>query len=555
MAFVYSSIRSAKRSATFARRWPWRWFGMVVVLSGVLAMPLAAQQDPTSTPELVSTAVAKLMLEGQPAGRVAVSQGVVGPSFALAPIAAALGVELRTGPLGDSHTLILEDRRIIFGPNQAVMLTVAPDGKTQREITRLGQLPFRDGAGLKVSLEALEKALGEPLSYRFIWLPSELELQISRPELRVLEGSINVVNQYQESVVGIEFSDKPRYRVERSPGVLVIRLLGDRLALPVKQPRVADALITAIRVSEDRVRFELADHADADEPRLQLTPKPRLVIEVFEKQNSARRVDNPSRQSASQVAGIRTIALDPGHGGPETGAIGPGGNAEKDLNLLVARALRLQLERRLRVKVVMTRTEDVDVPLETRAAIANEARADLFISLHLNSSFGATAHGAETFFLSREASDKISADIAAQENKFSSGTDDPELDLRMILWDLAQSYHLAESQRFATLVQEELNLTLGLRDRGVKQAPFHVLMGAKMPAVLVELGFLSNPEEESKLQTPAYRAELVDALVRAITRFKKQLEGGSTIEIDTAGASSGGDITGSQEASQTRTPR
>ena len=105
--------------------------------------------------------------------------------------------------------------------------------------------------------------------------------------------------------------------------------------------------------------------------------------------------------------------------------------------------------------------------------------------------------------------------------------EDPEFGLQLILWDLAQSYHLAESQRFATLVQEELNLTLGLRDRGVKQAPFRVLMGAMMPAVLVELGFLSNPAEEARLQDASYLTELVDSLVRAVVRFKAQVEGGA----------------------------
>ncbi|MDX1643730.1 MAG: N-acetylmuramoyl-L-alanine amidase, partial [Thermoanaerobaculia bacterium] len=97
--------------------------------------------------------------------------------------------------------------------------------------------------------------------------------------------------------------------------------------------------------------------------------------------------------------------------------------------------------------------------------------------------------------------------------------------LDLILWDLAQSHHLAESQRFARLIQEELNGALGLTDRGVKQAPFRVLRGAAMPAVLVELGFLSNPEEERKLQDPAYRTQLVDALVRATQRYRALAQG------------------------------
>ena len=136
----------------------------------------------------------------------------------------------------------------------------------------------------------------------------------------------------------------------------------------------------------------------------------------------------------------------------------------------------------------------------------------------------------ETFFLSLQASDEMAAEIAAIENEAAAGgpTDNPLTDLDLILWDLAQSYHLAESQRYARLIQEELNGALGLADRGVKQAPFRVLRGAAMPAVLVELGFLSNTDEEQRLQDPEYRTQLVDALVRATQRYRALVEGRTT---------------------------
>ena len=502
------------------RRRGWRIAGA----AGLIATLAAAEQEPPAAPEAAPTAVARLLREGRPVARVPVTLLPDGPRFALQPIAAALGVELRVGPLGDSHTLLFDDRQIILGPAQAIMVTVSADGANQREITHLGKIPIRDAAGLKVTRELLERAIGEPMNYRFAWAMDRLELEVSRPELRRLQGSINLVHQYPVTFVEIELSEAPRFRVERPPGALEIRLVGDLLEVPLETPRAADPLVTNVQVRSDRVRLELADNAIADEPRLLQAPRARLVIEVFEKASPRSVETDAQRQVQPPAAGIRTIALDPGHGGSETGAIGPSGTAEADLTLLVARALKLKLERRLPVKVIMTRTENVDIPLETRAAMANEHRADLFISLHFNSSFGASAHGAETFFLSREASDQMAAEIATAENQMATKEDASELDLQMILWDLAQSYHLAESQRFANLVQEELNLTLGLRDRGVKQVPFHVLMGAKMPAVLVELGFLSNPEEEAKLQRPTYRADLVDALVRAIVRFKNQIE-------------------------------
>ena len=193
------------------------------------------------------------------------------------------------------------------------------------------------------------------------------------------------------------------------------------------------------------------------------------------------------------------------------------------------------LEERLPVRVVLTRDNDGELPLEARAALANQYKGDLFVSLHLNSAHGSSANGAETYFLSLEATDEAAAMAAAAEN-VGSQDGDPLFDLQLLLWDLAQSQHLAHSQTLAKLIQEELNLALDMRNRGVKQAPFRVLMGVAMPAVLVEFGFLSNPSEETKLRDPQYRLSLAEALVDAISRYR-------------AGVSS---VPGGQEEAMTR---
>ncbi|HEY4591343.1 MAG TPA: N-acetylmuramoyl-L-alanine amidase, partial [Thermoanaerobaculia bacterium] len=139
----------------------------------------------------------------------------------------------------------------------------------------------------------------------------------------------------------------------------------------------------------------------------------------------------------------------------------------------------------------------------------------------------------ETYFLSPQASDPRAASSAATENTAPSApaTSDAaapsaaeQQDVDLILWDLAQSRHLAESQRFANMIQGQLNEALQIKDRGVKQAPFRVLKGATMPAVLVELGFINNPEEEKKLQDPVYRDQILDALVTAIARYRTSIE-------------------------------
>ena len=168
---------------------------------------------------------------------------------------------------------------------------------------------------------------------------------------------------------------------------------------------------------------------------------------------------------------------------------------------------------------ISARDEDADLPLETRSALANQLKAELFVSLHLNASFGSSATGAETYFLSLDASDERAQQAAEEANRgIASG--DPLTDLQLILWDMAQTRHLATSQRLAALIQEELNATLGLRNRGVKQAPFAVLMGAAMPAVLVELGFMSTPSELERLKDPVYQNELAESLTRALVRFR-----------------------------------
>jgi N-acetylmuramoyl-L-alanine amidase len=221
---------------------------------------------------------------------------------------------------------------------------------------------------------------------------------------------------------------------------------------------------------------------------------------------------------------LPVIVLDPGHGGVETGATGPSGLQEKALTLDLAQRLKSRLERQ-GATVVLTRDDDRILPLDDRTAIANHNRAMLFISIHLNASKRKAAVGAETYFLSTGATDDEARTLAGLENKAyeSPGSDGqaqpkspPDHGLELILWDLAQNSFLAESSRLAEAVQAELNTATGVRDRGVRQAPFRVLMGATMPAVLIEAGFISNPEEEARFKDDAYKDKVVDAIARAV---------------------------------------
>jgi len=236
--------------------------------------------------------------------------------------------------------------------------------------------------------------------------------------------------------------------------------------------------------------------------------------------------------AAIQKSSVSRVVIDPGHGGSEDGAIGPTGLKEKDLTLDVARRLRtlLQLEG---FDVILTRDGDEDISLDDRAATANEYRADLFVSLHANASRFSGAYGAETFFLAPEATDDEARTLAALENnaaraQASRATDE----LPMILWDMAQVGYLEESARLAETIQARLNRLLDIRDRGVRQAPFRVLVGATCPAVLIELGFLTNHGEARRLGENGYRQQLTDALRDAISTFRREARGAEGIVVE-----------------------
>ena len=227
----------------------------------------------------------------------------------------------------------------------------------------------------------------------------------------------------------------------------------------------------------------------------------------------------PRRTSAFDV-----IVIDPGHGGNDTGAIGVGGIREKDLTLVLAKKLASDLEAQS-FKVILTRNTDTTLPLMERTAIANYNKADLFVSIHLNASPARSARGTETYFMSRRATDQWSRQLADKENAATGGGGSSDgQDLKLVLWDLAQTAHMVESQALAETIQKEFNQLLNTGDRGVRQAPFVVLEGAQMPAVLVEVAFLTNPTEAKQLEDPAFQDQAANALDKAIVDFKNRYE-------------------------------
>jgi len=223
---------------------------------------------------------------------------------------------------------------------------------------------------------------------------------------------------------------------------------------------------------------------------------------------------------------INRIVVDAGHGGHDSGTLGPDGIQEKDVVLDVALRLGQLLKQRLGADVIYTRDDDTFIPLETRTAIANKAQADLFISVHANSSPDSSARGVETYYLNFTTS-ADALEVAARENAVS---DESIHQLSDLVKKIALQDKINESREFAADVQQSLYAGLeegnpGLRDRGVKKAPFVVLIGANMPSILAEISFLTNPSDAHELRDGAYRQRIAESLYHGVSRYIGSLSG------------------------------
>jgi N-acetylmuramoyl-L-alanine amidase len=242
-------------------------------------------------------------------------------------------------------------------------------------------------------------------------------------------------------------------------------------------------------------------------------------------------VKDPEITLAEQLGlKVRRVVIDPGHGGHDSGALGPSGKKEKDVSLAISKKVAQQL-RDAGLEVLLTRDKDTFVRLEDRASFANDHRGDLFISIHCNSATSRKLRGIETYSLNI-ASDRYSIRLAARENASSEKSIS---DLQFILADLATKANTEESTRLATRVQRSLVSRLaekdaGLRDLGHKQALFYVLLGAKMPAILVETSFISNAEDEKRLASGKYQEQVASAIAAGVQEFLGDRERVANVE-------------------------
>ena len=355
--------------------------------------------------------------------------------------------------------------------------------------------------------------------------------------------SINTIRPYLLKVrsyshpdktrVVIDLSEKTEFRADKltNPDRIFIDIMGSIVKLEdtFKQIKIDDGVIKTVRTAQfneeiTRVVFDL--YREAKYEVFSLIEPDRVVIDIFKSGKEAAISQTlpakPEEKSAPgpEITGNRVVIIDPGHGGKDPGAIGPTGLKEKDVTLGIA----LYLEKLLKgagIPTYLTRSKDEFVYLENRTNFANQKNGFVFISLHANSVLNhrPSAEGIETFVLSSKYIGASARDVADRENRASRAHPEVDADLALIIADLEESANIKYSLDFADIVQKKLVNYLKLENRGVKQAPFVVLKGANMVAVIVEVGFISNPKEEKLLKTSKFRENAAQALFEAIKYY------------------------------------
>ena len=443
---------------------------------------------------------------------------------ALDDLAALLQLAVREDSLG-AITVSYKSQTIVLTPDQA-LASVA--GK----LISLPAAPVRNGRRWLVPLELISRALATVYDTR---------LELRKASRLLILGDVRVPRvliRYEllGAVARLTVDATPRTTatVSQENDRLSIKFDADALdvAVPAIQPqglvqgvRVADAVTLAVDLGPRFAAFRAFTQA--------LDTSTRLTIDIVAVQTEpAAPAPAPSPAPApppdlsiigQATPSIHTIAIDPGHGGENDGARGADGAKEKDLTLAVARRLKAVIEARLGVRVLLTRDEDRNIPVDDRAAVANNNKADLFISLHASASLRRGTTGASIFLAAfdKDAEDQARTSLGTERVPTFSGG---QRDIELLLWDLAQIRHLERSNQFAKILEQQFRDRIPLSAHPIDRAPLRVLESANMPAVIVEMGYLTNADQEKQLTGSEFQNTFVQALSDAVVKFRDALE-------------------------------
>jgi N-acetylmuramoyl-L-alanine amidase len=447
--------------------------------------------------------------------------------LAIDDINAAFATTSREDRLAGGLTVVARGQSIVLTADQTV---VSIGG-------RLASLPapvLRRDNRWYVPADFLPRALSSALGTRLdLRRNSRLlvvgEMRVPRIVARVDAGSTNVA-------VTFEVTPNAEAKVVAQPGRLIVQFDADALELSVpllpSSPFLAsivpgDAASTVVlnlgpRYASHRVT---ATQADAGSGRLVIDLLPPVTTDTATTPAPSPAPDTRLViPAASPATGLRTVVIDPGHGGDELGTQGANGTLEKEITLSVARRLRTLIESRLGLKVFLTREDDRAMSLDDRSAFANNHRADVFLSIHANSAVRPSLKGAEVYYLTVERADEEARKRAGENTATLPALGGGNRTIDLILWETAQARYLEQSAALAGFVEQALAARVAMSPRSVQQAPFRVLVGANMPAALIEIGYLSNAEQESQLATAGYQDQVAQALLDALVRFRQLLE-------------------------------
>ncbi len=432
--------------------------------------------------------------------------------------------EVVTG-LGGTLTPDANGYKVTLGNTVAAFASDSRFGVVRDDLIEMPVPPIAIEGAPYVPWQFFQGFLAKAAGMDVTWDPAAHLLAVRAQQRDAVSISASVANVQGISKVVLTLSGTVEYSIVKEAQAYAIKFKSPVRA-PFGEQSYEDPHIARLAFTANDLTIHLTS-PDVVADAYQLENPQRIVLDLRKGAPLVPGTTQPLITPKSQeLPGIRTIVLDPGHGGKEVGAVGTNGLMEKDLTLAICRRLADSLAAKTGARVVLTRDDDTLVSLDQRTAIANQYKADLFLSVHLNAAVVKDAKGSETYFLSLEASDELAKRAADLENASSpsAAAADPTSDLKLILWDLAQQAYIGESSRFAQAIQEEMNAATGVSNRGVKQAPFKVLVGATMPAALVEVGFISNAEEEAKLQTGEFQSLMVAAITRAVERYKTDYE-------------------------------
>jgi N-acetylmuramoyl-L-alanine amidase len=411
------------------------------------------------------------------------------------------------------------EHSIILSANRAL---VSVDGK----LISLSQPVYVVQGDWFAPLDFISKVIKNVSDKRVLWLESSRSLILGDvlPNQVALKYSI----EQDHSRIVLQSVRPIGYTINFQNHVLSITPQSEDFVPGFQSTDFTDGILKKLTLAGKTIQIQ-TDESYGSYKSFELVEPARLVIDFYRKEEIPAQTELPSTKTPeattllpSTVPQKHVIVIDPGHGGSETGAVGPDGTNEKDVVLGIARKLKSILENSGN-RVILTRDGDQQIALDDRTALANNNKANLFISIHANATLRGYGKGAETYYLSTKATDDEARNLAAVENNAiglnqeASGVGN---DLKLILWDMAQTEYLSESSQLAEMVQKEMNETLGVTNRGIKQAPFRVLMGATMPAVLIEIGFINNPAEEKMMKDSEYQLKIAKAIFRSVQAFQ-----------------------------------